>query len=64
MADLEHLQIIRQGVDVWNEWRQKSPELILDLRRADLSEANFSGTDLSNATLIGSYVYGVSVWDI
>jgi hypothetical protein len=31
MADEQQLQIIRQGVEVWNEWRLKNPELIPDL---------------------------------
>jgi len=61
MADEEHLQIIRQGVDIWNEWREKHPELIpdlretylveTDLRRADLGGADLSGADLSGADL-------------
>ena len=34
----EHLQIIRQGVEVWNEWRQKNPELRPNLNGAILSE--------------------------
>jgi hypothetical protein len=49
MADEEHLQIIRQGVDIWNEWRQKNPELIPDLSGADLSGANLGGANLSEA---------------
>jgi hypothetical protein len=35
-----HLQIIHQGLDVWNEWRQKNPELRPNLSGADLSEAH------------------------
>jgi len=53
MANEEHLQIIRQGVDVWNEWRQKNPELVPDLSGAHPYEANFSGTDLGEAILRG-----------
>jgi TIR domain len=33
----EHLQIIREGVNVWNEWRQISRELIPDLSGANLT---------------------------
>jgi hypothetical protein len=40
MADEEHLQILQQGVDVWNEWRKSNPELIPDLDGATLYEAN------------------------
>lgn len=43
VADEEHLQIIRQGVDTWNAWSKKNPELIPDLRVADLTEANSPG---------------------
>jgi hypothetical protein len=35
-----------------------------DLRGADLNGAQLIKTDLRNATLTGSWVYGVSVWDI
>src|SRR6516164_3832821 len=78
MADEEQLKIIRQGVDAWNDWRNKNPELRSELR-SDLGGAHFGGADLSGADLIaaqliatnlrgadltGSRVYGVSVWDI
>jgi hypothetical protein len=51
MADEEHLRIIRQGVDVWNEWRKKNPELIPDLIKANLSRRNLRNADLSGANL-------------
>ena len=51
MAAEEHIQIIRQGVNVWNECRQKNPELIPDLHGADLIQANLSGAKLSGANL-------------
>ena len=25
MAGVEHLLLLRQGVEVWNEWRKKNP---------------------------------------
>ena len=79
MADEEHLRIIRQGVNIWNEWREKHPELIPDLSGADLFMANLSRasltgaipmgallieTDLRGADLTGSSIYGAAVWDI
>jgi hypothetical protein len=36
MAAEEHLQILCYGVVVWNEWREKNPEVIPDLREANL----------------------------
>ncbi|MBE8991078.1 pentapeptide repeat-containing protein [Nostoc sp. LEGE 12450] len=54
MANEEHLAILRQGVEVWNEWRKNNPEIKPDLcsinfSGADLSEADFSLSDLRNA---------------
>jgi uncharacterized protein YjbI with pentapeptide repeats len=51
MADEEHLKILRQGVDVWNEWRRKNPELLPNLLGADLNLMNLSGMKLSRANL-------------
>jgi hypothetical protein len=36
MANRQHLALIRQGVDVWNKWREENPTLTPDLRGADL----------------------------
>ena len=54
MPDEEHLKIIRQGFDVWNEWRLKNPELIPDLSEADLSSADLRWANLSGAKLRGA----------
>lgn len=59
MANREHLEILRQGVEVWNEWRAAHPEVRLDLRRANLSNehlrhANLRFADLSHTTLLGA----------
>jgi uncharacterized protein YjbI with pentapeptide repeats len=53
MASGEHLQLIRQGAEVWNEWRQKNRELIPRLLRADLGSAKLR-VDLSGAVLGGA----------
>lgn len=36
MANTEHLEILKQGVKTWNEWRQKHPEILPYLTDADL----------------------------
>jgi uncharacterized protein YjbI with pentapeptide repeats len=51
MANEKHLEILKQGVAVWNEWRINNFEVIPDLHGADLSKANLSEADLSEAIL-------------
>ncbi|MEJ6486730.1 pentapeptide repeat-containing protein [Nostoc punctiforme UO1] len=56
MANEEHLSILTKGVEVWNEWRIKDPNVEIDitgvdLRGKDFSDANFNGANLSNANL-------------
>ena len=56
MANREHLDIIKQGVALWNQWRKDNagvePELAgADLSRSDLSGADLSETDLRKANL-------------
>jgi len=56
MANPEHLEIIKQGVDAWNAWRQEHPEIEPNLANADLNEmrlneANLNNTDLRRADL-------------
>ena len=51
MANQEHLAILKQGVETWNQWREEHPDVILDLSDADLSEANLNGANLIEANL-------------
>ena len=56
MADPQHLKLLDEGVEAWNEWRRAHPELRPDLSKAlltgrDLQEANFSETNLAWANL-------------
>ena len=56
MANEEHLEILKQGVDVWNAWRESNLTVRPDLSRAnligcELERINFSRTDLDSAQL-------------
>ena len=56
MANPEHLEILKQGVAVWNAYRRQSNSVSMDFRRAylegyDLREAYLSGADFSRANL-------------
>jgi uncharacterized protein YjbI with pentapeptide repeats len=66
MANEEHLELIRQGADVWDAWRAKEPSVHPDLRRAnlrraDLGGANLKGADLDEADLRGADLRGANL---
>ena len=55
MANQEHLDLIKQGIVVWNSWRKQYPEVRAyligaNLREADLREADLNGAKLQEAT--------------
>ncbi len=59
MANLEHIERLKRGVEQWNEWRRQHQDVWLDLHEADLRyrelyKAEMSGADLSEANLRGS----------
>ncbi|NEQ29627.1 MAG: hypothetical protein F6K04_01290 [Leptolyngbya sp. SIO4C5] len=55
MANEEHLAILKQGVEVWNQWRKAN------LRGGDLSKANLSEAYLSKANLSGANLSGANL---
>ena len=78
MANQEQLDILEQGVDVWNKWRINHPNTEVDLSESDLSGArlndynladadlglaNLGGVDLVNASLIDSDLSSADLTD-
>ncbi|MCU0533943.1 MAG: pentapeptide repeat-containing protein [Hydrococcus sp. Prado102] len=51
MANKEHLAILKQGVEVWNEWRNKNLQIRVDLSKADLVKADLKYARLWDADL-------------
>ncbi len=51
MADPEHVMILQEGVTAWNIWREKNPNTIPGLKKADLRGANLQEADLHCANL-------------
>jgi uncharacterized protein YjbI with pentapeptide repeats len=53
MANPEHLEILKQGVEKWNEWRMRNPEIIPDLSGASLKDGVWAlkGVNFANANL-------------
>lgn len=54
MANKQHVRILLEGVDAWNEWRKS-------FRRADLRDARLSGADLRGADLEGVDLSGADL---
>lgn len=68
MANQEHLDIIKQGIEVWNLWREdhpnrwKRPDLVgADLAGATLSGLNLTGGELSGADLTRTDLSGANL---
>jgi hypothetical protein len=60
MANQEHLDILKQGVEVWNEWRETTEERP-DLREADLRQEELTGANLVNIRLDGALLHGAKM---
>lgn len=61
MANEEHLRILKQGAEVWNQWRQENLEI-----KPDLSEANLYGKYIGRVNLWGhapGHFTGLSTFD-
>ena len=64
MADPEHLKILKSGVENWNNWRKDFPNILPNLRKANLSgmslrnvnfnDSNLRRTNLSHTDLTGA----------
>ncbi|SRR6266496_1718989 len=54
MANNNHLEVLLQGVKLWNEWRGNNPEISPDLRFADIPGIDLSGANLSKMNLNGA----------
>jgi len=51
MANEEQLKVLKQGVEVWNQWRKEHPDKKVNLKGVILSRANLRKADLNRADL-------------
>jgi len=51
VSDPEHLRILKQGVKAFNGWREKNPDIVFNLVKADLSGVDLSGANLKRVHL-------------
>ena len=56
MANQEHLDILKQGGEIWNKWRQEHPEIKPNLGGAGLKDVDLSRTNLSETNLSGAKI--------
>jgi hypothetical protein len=66
MADDKHLEILKQGVEIWNQWRRDNPNIRPDLIgvnliEAHLIEAHLSGAILTEADLTNAHLFGANL---
>jgi hypothetical protein len=62
MANEEQLSILRQGVEVWNKWREENPYIAIDLRESDLGDTDLRGANLREANLGGASFSEANLW--
>lgn len=51
MTNKKQLEILMQGADVWNKWRDENPDAKIVLTTAKLRDANLEGANLEGANL-------------
>ena len=54
MANTEHLMILNQGVNVWNNWRENNPNIYPDLHGTDLISKNLENINFSKTILVNA----------
>jgi hypothetical protein len=54
MANAEHLALLQQGTEIWNDWRIRNPESFPDFNKADLTRAALKRANLRRAALSGA----------
>jgi hypothetical protein len=57
MANEEHLAQLRQGVEAWNQWRDKNRRIRPELDNVGLPHADLSGANLSRVNLQGASLF-------
>lgn len=51
MANPDHLEILKQGTEKWNEWRALFPDVKPDLQKVEIRGGNLRGVNLSETDL-------------
>jgi hypothetical protein len=57
MPNRKHLAKLKEGVETWNTWRNKSRRITSNLAWADLIEADLTMADLTRTLLVGATLH-------
>lgn len=63
MANQEQVEILKQGVQVWNKWRARNLGFQVDLFGAELSGADLRQANLSGADLRQADLWKADLWE-
>jgi TIR domain/Pentapeptide repeats (8 copies) len=55
MRNRDHVNILRAGTAVWNNWRAQVPSVVPEVEGAEVEEINLEGADFSSINLQGIY---------
>jgi uncharacterized protein YjbI with pentapeptide repeats len=58
MAKQEHLDLLKRGVEIWNQWRKEHIDIQPNLFQAHLGRAHLGGAHLGGAYLNGAHLDG------
>lgn len=61
MADAGHIDLVRDRIERWNDWRRKNTRVVPDLAGGDLAELDLAGANLARADLTGARLSGANL---
>ncbi|MBD1922966.1 pentapeptide repeat-containing protein [Microcoleus sp. FACHB-831] len=61
MANEQQLNLLKEGVEAWNQWRQINPEIRPDLNGADLHSCDIGAVNLVGAAMRSSDLSGANL---
>lgn len=63
MANQEHLKILRQGTETWNQWRKENPETEPDLSEITFVEDNLSKRNFTKTNFTKAQFWNTCLWE-
>ncbi len=61
MGNAGHIDLVKDRIEHWNDWRRNNTRVVPDLAGADLAELNLAGANLAKADLTGARLTGANL---